>query len=253
MSEIIEGAEGEESWFGGFVDIDGDSDRYDGLSKFENPQSLADSYINLEKLVGKDVMPIPNLDDEGSMDDIYSQLGRPENSSDYSFGEDSKIEVDEDFAKVAHEIGLSSKQFSKLGKWYEGFASKSVEQQQLMSETEIQKNRKNLEKEWGNDFEKNSNIINRILDDIPDNDLKQSVEDKFSNDVDFAKFMKHISEKVYKEDGSLIQGGNDDQVSIQDEIDSLTSSKAYFNKNDPLHESSVRKVRELYVKLENRR
>lgn len=236
-----------ETWYKDF------GDGYDGLSKFNDSKSLADSYFNLEKMVGKDVMPIPDIKNKDAMGDIYNKLGRPVNSNEYAFAEGSKMEITEDFQKAAHELGLSSEQVSNLGKWYEGFSEKSISDHQTLSEQEMEKHREDLKKEWGSDFERNSNIINRIIEDLPDADLREKVESKFSNDPDFARFMKHISDKAYKEESGFIQGGGADSSSIQDEIDSLSSGSAYLDSKDPLHDSTVKKVRELYVKLENRK
>ena len=91
-------------------------DKYKALGdKFNSVSSLAKSYLNLERMLSKEKMPIPTDNDGDEVwDQAYKALGRPETPQGYQAPEgidpDAKAATD----AIFHEAGLSQRQASKL-------------------------------------------------------------------------------------------------------------------------------------------
>ena len=89
------------------------------LTDIKDVGNLAKSYINGQKLIGKNRIALPDekaTDEE--MSAFYSQVGRPEKSDGYQFGDRPELpegmEYDEgfetQFKDMAYQSGLSAKQ-----------------------------------------------------------------------------------------------------------------------------------------------
>lgn len=141
-------------WHDSFTDAD--LKGYIDNKAFESPEALANSYRNLEKLVGKPQLPMPkDGNDNEALNKIYTALGRPEKADDY------KVPVpdgfDDKFAKQAapwfHEAGLSQKQVEVIvGKYNEAVMAgeaESAKAVQAQSDAELSA----LKGEWGQAYD----------------------------------------------------------------------------------------------------
>lgn len=126
-------------------------DKYKALGdKFNSVGSLAKSYLNLERMLSKDKMPIPTDNDGDEVwDQAYKALGRPETPDGYEAPEGLPQEAKEQTDKIFHEAGLSQKQASKLyaniAQALEQNSSNQEQASQASAETAIQ----SLESEFG--------------------------------------------------------------------------------------------------------
>jgi hypothetical protein len=142
------------------------------INKFNDVNSLAKSYVHLEKRLGnsiyvgdenldvnKIIEKVPNLmvkpdvtSDEGKTS-LYNMLGRPEKFEDYKveLGEDANLDTSriDSHKELAHKLGLNNQQFNEI--------VKLQYQQEVAEETIINKYMEEqtvrLQKEWGNDFD----------------------------------------------------------------------------------------------------
>src|SRR3989304_3701646 len=109
--------------------LDAGIKEHPSLSDFKTPADLAKSWVNAQKLIGKEKIPLPG--EKATKEDwdvVFSRLGRPEKPEGYTLPE---IEVPEDFplpaeeqAKEfltkAHEIGMLPSQVNALYEWFLG-------------------------------------------------------------------------------------------------------------------------------------
>lgn len=153
-------------WYSGFSDTD--LKGYVEVKGFKDPQTMAESYRNLEKLRGvpqERLLTLPEkLDDDKAMADVYKRLGRPEKASEY----DVKLPpgVSDDFANWArdnfHNLGLSKKQGETLAsKWNERIvADAKSHEDKIVADSNVQHEK--LKQEWGAAFEHNINEVRAL-------------------------------------------------------------------------------------------
>lgn len=137
---------------------------------FKDPQALAVSYQNLEKLFGHDragrtiALPKDESDVE-TLNQIYDKLGRPASAEDY------KLPVPEgdkgEFAKTAaswfHEAGLNAKQAQMLAEKFNEHGGGLAEQHQAQLDQKRDADFAVLEREWGDQFNVRAEVAKRAM------------------------------------------------------------------------------------------
>lgn len=126
---------------------------------WDSPNSLLESYRNLEKFQGgsKNLVEIPGEDaDHSALGSYYDRLGRPESPDGYGFEvpEGGDADLANWFGETAHQYGLSAKQanalFNEFNSMMEGRQEEYAANQRIESEQAID----SLRQEWGRDFDK---------------------------------------------------------------------------------------------------
>ena len=126
-------------------------DKYKALGdKFNSVSSLAKSYLNLERMLSKEKMPIPTDNDGDEVwDQAYKALGRPETPQGYQAPEgidpDAKAATD----AIFHEAGLSQRQASKLYARIAKALEDNANNQQQQSTQSIEQAVQALEADFG--------------------------------------------------------------------------------------------------------
>lgn len=148
-------------WTAGFAD---DLKGYVGTKGFKDPASLADSYRQLEKLVGvKDkLLKLPDTEDSPEWNAIHERLGKPKTADEYGLKPVEGNPKAADFAKWAketfHGVNLTKTQAEKLmGKFQEYDASINAKEAAANQAVQAQAESE-LKTKWGNAFEQNMNI-----------------------------------------------------------------------------------------------
>jgi len=126
------------------------------LSPIKDVENLARSYVNAQRLIGADKIPIPVNPTDEDLDNIYNRLGRPETVDGYEIAVDGNIvteDVAKSYADIAHKLRLTPDQASGIMDYYRSMASQASEvtaeaETQQRSQTEMA-----LRKEWGDDFD----------------------------------------------------------------------------------------------------
>ena len=114
-----------------------------------------------EKLTTKvpNLIPMPDVENAETMSTLYNKLGRPEDATGYEHPEGVDATVMKDFAELAHGLGLSKSQYSKMvGKLQEFTAAK----QEAASEAFVNGIRE-LKQEWGIVYEDNLQIVDAVM------------------------------------------------------------------------------------------
>ena len=126
-------------------------DKYKALGdKFNSVGSLAKSYLNLERMLSKDKMPIPTENDGDEVwDQAYRSLGRPETPDGYEAPEGLPPEAKEATDKIFHEAGLSQKQASKLYTNIAQALEQNTQSQEESSQASVEAAIQSMESEFG--------------------------------------------------------------------------------------------------------
>jgi hypothetical protein len=122
------------------------------------------SYVGVDK---NDLIRIPKPDKDGNVnyDEVYKQLGRPDDATGYGFG-------DNDFAKAAaqklFDLGITKKQAESLMEFMteQDNANKAKADEEW--NTNVEKGIAALKKEWGSDYEANIAVMQQAMRDVVD-------------------------------------------------------------------------------------
>jgi hypothetical protein len=123
---------------------------------FEDAEALANSYANLEKLVGKDKVPMPKDDsDVEGWDRVYKALGRPDKPDAYQLP--TPEGADPAFSKTAgewfHEAGISQKQAQTIASKWNAFQQEAMAAQEAQFGRQADQDMTALKTEWGQAYD----------------------------------------------------------------------------------------------------
>lgn len=110
-----------------------------------------------EKVPG--LIPTPDPDNPEVMSVLYNRMGRPEAPEGYEHPEGVDATQMADFAKLAHEQGLTNKQYKAILEAVNGFAQQSKEQ----AAADLVDGIRELKQEWGIVYEDNLELIDSVL------------------------------------------------------------------------------------------
>lgn len=229
------------------------------LSPIKDVENLARSYVNAQRLIGADKVPLPVNPTEEDLDNIYSRLGRPKTADEYQIDVDGNV-VTEDMAKayadVAHKLRLTPDQANGIMEYYRSMASQASS---MSAEAEAQQRNQTemaLRKEWGDDFDARIEDAGNIAKQFGSNELlEMQLADgtKVGNHPDFIKAFAKMAEfrqSVTSED--TVSDAPSSRVmtrrAAQQEIDAIMNDKshAYWDrKNIVGRQQAIERVQEL--------
>jgi hypothetical protein len=130
--------------------------------EFKDPESVVQSYRDLEKLIGvkERLLTLPEkADDKEAWNQIYTKLGRPEKPEEYNlplnekakeYGTEDNDKKFKAFAEAAfHELGLTTKQGRELAEKWGNFAGAEIEAMRAQKIEAAKADEASLAKEWG--------------------------------------------------------------------------------------------------------
>jgi hypothetical protein len=150
--------------------------QHPSLSPIKDVGNLARSYINAQRLIGSDKIPLPVNPTEEDLDNIYSRLGRPETPQGYEFPIDGTYvtqEVAEQYADIAHSLRLSPQQAQGVLDYYKSSVEQATEGLYEGSERQVEQTTLELQKEWGTAFESKVTAAKDIVEQFGGLDLLQ--------------------------------------------------------------------------------
>ena len=110
------------------------------LSPIKDVGNLARSYVNAQRLIGSDKVPLPKNPTEEDLDNIYSKLGRPETPEGYELPVDGNViteEVAQQYADIAHNLRLTPQQAQGVLDYYKSTVAQSSEAMQQEAEEHL--------------------------------------------------------------------------------------------------------------------
>ena len=231
------------------------------LGPIKDVENLARSYVNAQRLIGADKLPMPVNPTTEDLDNIYSRLGRPENAEGYEIAVDGNIvteEVAKSYADVAHNLRLTPDQANGVLEYYRAM----VQESGSMSEAAESQQRNNTEmalrKEWGDEFDVRIEDAGKIAKQFGSSDLlEMRLADgtKVGNHPDFIKAFANMAE--FRSSVTSEDTVSDSTISstlsrreAQAEIESIMASPVYTDRKNVVgRQQAIDRVQELMEML----
>lgn len=221
--------------------------------------TLAKSYVHAQKTIGADKVALPNKHaTEEDWHRFYQKVGLPESPDKYevTIPKEAKF-VNDDLMKelkpIAHKAGILPKQLETLVSWYEQNSSKSLEASIQQSKQEIETQVMSLKKEWGQAFNNNLGLANKVLKDHGPEGIGEYLKKTgLDNDPNLVKLLAQVGKAIYKEDQVLGEHGTssgiyDPATALKKANDILgDSNHPYHNTMHPNHAAAVAEVQGLF-------
>lgn len=232
---------------------------WDAEKKSLKTEDLGKAYLNLEKLIGREKVPVPTGDDdEEGWNRWYAATGRPEKEDEYEFERPTELpkglNYDEDTEKAfktwAHANGLNKKQAKNL---YDGYVKTQIErhsawytnQQQSRSKVE-----QDLRREYGQQYEQALTQAKTALGRYGDPDfLKWLDETGQGNDPRMIRAWMRIGKEMNGETrikGSAAQEANPADLDKSIADFRAQHQKALFDREHPDHGRRVTEYNKLF-------
>ena len=227
------------------------------IQSIKDLPNLVKSYINAQKLIGKDKIPVP--DQHASDEDwqgIYDKLGRPKRD-DYklAFGEN---EYDENFQKgfsdVAHSAGLMPHQAQKVFDYWNGQIKEASDIHTKQSTEAANAAQGKLREEWGAGYDKELETARIALRQFANEDQIGYLRDSgLGNDPQLIRLFnavgKSLNEDTFQRASVSHLGMTKDEASEKLTTIMGNSEHPYWNSAHPGHGSAVKEVSKLHEVL----
>ncbi len=226
------------------------------LEKFSDVASLAKSYLNAEKMIGRDKIPMPQTAEEFTS--VFKRLGMPDTADEYKLTPPKDIpagfnyppEAEKDFRNMVHDLELTQAQAEKLYNniWVsqlKNFAGHNESVSHMKADCN-----KTLEQAWGNDVEPQMNIAMQAAEKLFSPETVEMMKETFGNSASLLMDLNKLGTNLV-EDGVLTGAGANTGITPQQlvhKVEELMGHPAYLDKHHVEHKSIVDQVYSLRQK-----
>ena len=229
------------------------------LSPIKDVENLARSYVNAQKLIGADKIPMPVNPSDEDLDRIYNRLGRPETPQGYEIAVDGNIvteEVAQDFAEISHKLRLTPDQAKGIMDYYRSSVEQTNAGSTEQAEAFRQTTEEALKSEWGRAYDQKLNQAVNAAKELSNPeifDLQLSDGSRLGDNPEFIKTFAKIAEfrqTVTSEDtiSENAQANVMTPKQAQAEIDAIMNNRshAYWDKTNIVgRQQAIQRVQEL--------
>lgn len=231
------------------------------LGPIKDVENLARSYVNAQRLIGADKLPIPANPTTEDLDNIYSRLGRPESADGYEIAVDGNIvteDVAKSYADVAHNLRLTPDQANGVLEYYRSMVQESGSMSEAAESQQRNQTEMSLRKEWGDEFDARIEDAGKIAKQFGSNELlEMRLADgtKVGNHPDFIKAFANMAEfrsSVTSEDtvADSTISSTLSRREAQAEIESIMASAVYTDRKNVVgRQQAIDRVQELMEML----
>ena len=230
------------------------------ISPIKDVENLARSYVNAQRLIGTDKIPMPANPTEEDLDRIYDRLGRPSTPEDYGIAADGSVVTDEvakEYSDIAHKLRLTPDQAQGILDYYRGTVEKSGAATLEMAEVAREETVSSLKQEWGRAFEQKVDAAARVAQEFGNPEMFDiTLQDgsKLGDNPDFIKAFAKIADfrqSVTSEDtvADMSQSNVMTPADAKAEIDAIMNDKGHpywDRKNLVGRQQAVERVQELW-------
>jgi len=227
------------------------------LSPIKDVPNLARSYVNAQRLIGTDKLPLPANPTDEDLDNIYSRLGRPESPDEYGIQADGNILTEDAtarFKEIAHALRFTPDQATGILNYYLSEASNSAEGMQVAVQEQAKQTEAELRQEWGAAYDSKLQAAQSAItefsgDDILGMDLADGT--KVGNHPAFVKVFSAIADfkKMATSEDSISEPATASVMTrqqAQTEVDAIMRSPEYTDrKNVVARQRAIDRVAEL--------
>lgn len=254
---------GEKSWID---DLPDDLKTSPSLSRYKASgiEGLARGYLNAERMISADKVPVPKDDtDTEAWDRFYKAAGRPDDPTKYEFKKPAELpsgvsyddHMETWWRQSAHKAGLSARQASQLYGDYADRFFGQIKAGDEAAKAERTAARVELQRDWGAEFDLKYQFANAAYADMPADVVARLEQAGINRMPGFVKFMASISEKTRGEselrEGPQAGGGAKTPAQLQSEIAEFrqTHNAVMTDKSHPEHDLRVKQFTALFEQL----
>tara|TARA_R100000234_G_scaffold119919_1_gene104340 strand:+ start:4131 stop:4985 length:855 start_codon:yes stop_codon:yes gene_type:complete len=232
------------------------------LADIKDVENLTKSFINGQKLIGKDKIALPGKEaTETEMSDFYAALGRPEEAKGYDFGERPKmpegVTYDENFETqfrdIAFQAGLTPQQAKTIYDGYHEYVNNSYATDAETSQLQHSEWIDGLKKEFGKAYNERVDLAQRAVETYGTPELKEWLEGTgMGNNPMFVRLFAKVGEGLAEgkpdtgADRSFIMTPDQARQEIARFNRDPEFMKAYQNGDNPNHSEAVEKMNALF-------
>jgi len=234
--------------------------QHPSIQNFKSPGDLAKSWVEAQKLIGRDKIPVPdpNKATKEDWDMVFERLGRPKDTTGYNIPDiklpegypETNKEFMEEFKGKALELGMLPAQVNGLYQWFmeEQIAEFNQYGEQRKNERGEAENA--LRKMWGKAFEQNFAIAEQAVNKYGTEKFITKLKSTgLSNDPDMIQFIADMA-KNFSEDkiAGKPQGLTLSPEEATHEIAKIKADPKhpYWDKQHPEHEYAMQKMKSLF-------
>jgi hypothetical protein len=183
--------------------------KHPSIQNFKSPGDLAKSWVEAQKLIGRDKIPVPG--DKATKEDwdmVFERLGRPKDKDGYTIPAvkmpDGYPETDKEFMDTfkqkAYDLGMLPNQVNGLYQWFMENESAKFNQYGEKRNMERGEAENALRKLWGKAFEQNFTIAEQAVNKYGTEKFIEKLKATgLNNDPDMVKFIADMA-KNFSED-----------------------------------------------------
>lgn len=232
--------------------------QHPSLSPIKDVENLARSYVNAQRLIGADKIPMPVNPTEEDLDRIYNKLGRPESPDKYGISPDGNIITEEratEYADIAHKLRLTPDQAQGVLDYYRSVAENDMTSMTTANTQAMEQSASELKSEWGENYDAKIQSAQKVVDQFEAGNIMEmqladgtklgnhpEVIRAFAKIADFRQTVTSedtVSESASSMGMSAQQAGNEIQAVMGDR------SHAYWDKKNPQHQIAVDRMAQL--------
>jgi hypothetical protein len=219
--------------------------QHPSMQNFKSPVDLAKSWVEAQKLIGRDKIPVPG--EKATKEDwdmVFDRLGRPKDANGYQLPEvklpegypGTKKEFIDGFKSKALELGMLPAQVNGLYQWF--MDNESTTYTQFMQEREGARGKAEnaLRQAWGKAFEQNYQIAEQAVNKYGSEGFINKLKSTgLNNDPEMIQFIANMA-KNFSEDKitGKPQGLTLSPEEAQAKIKSI-QAEAMKDKNHPMN------------------
>ena len=247
------------------------------LSDFKDVGGLAKSYVNAQRMLGSSVrIPTEDASDEDrqafyskletipgvyyinddNKDQLYERLGRPKEYTEYKLAVDEAM-IDggaaDQFKQLAHSIGLTSDQVSKLSEFEQARMTSQIESMHDMrSNAEV-----SLKETWGTDYNNrlaSAKAAASVYQEKYPDAMSELINGPSGNNPALLAVLAEVGKSMHEkgvagpsQTQNLVMGVSSEEAKEKIQEVERNSNHPYYNRTDPGHEAAVQKMRKLYL------
>ena len=232
--------------------------QHPSLSPIKDVENLARSYVNAQRLIGADKIPMPVNPTDEDLDRIYNKLGRPETPDQYGISADGNIITEEratEYADIAHKLRLTPDQAKGVLDYYRSVAENDMTTMANTNAQAMEQSAAALQAEWGDNYDAKMQSAQKVVDQFgAGNIMEMQLADgtKVGNHPDviraFAKiadFRQTVTSEDTVSEGTSSMGMSAQQAGNEIQAIMGDSSHAYWDKRNPQHQQAVERMQQL--------
>ena len=236
-------------------------------AKFKDVDSLFKSYIEMEGMIGKKGIILPNTEDEADVARYNAEMGVPDSADKYELDAPDQwaqdMKYDQSIMKnIAHAASLTPAQAKIVEQGYLADAKNNATQQAAARKEAIGKAEQESRSKEGEKYEENSLLADRIADNFSDGDeefakeLKEAMRTTPKLRAQFARIGSQFAEHRIG-DFEVTQYAMSSESAQAEMTEMLSSDKVtspYWSNKDPVaHKAAVDRMDVLEKMVRSRR